>query len=93
MDLVSPPPLVAKPKKGKSQTVTSTSPKSQGPEASGALSKKRKRPTSKKPPIETKEDQTQSSRLRYQSLTENEGKASYKGKLDTQPMLLLYADV
>nr|GFA32991.1 nodulin MtN21 /EamA-like transporter family protein [Tanacetum cinerariifolium] len=54
MDLVSPPPLVAKPKKGKSQTVTSTSPKSQGPEASGALSKKRKRPTSKKPPIETK---------------------------------------
>ncbi|GJR49227.1 hypothetical protein Tco_1399748 [Tanacetum coccineum] len=41
-DLVSPPPLAAKPKKGKSQTVASTLPKLQGPEASGALSKKRK---------------------------------------------------
>nr|GEU71932.1 retrovirus-related Pol polyprotein from transposon TNT 1-94 [Tanacetum cinerariifolium] len=36
-DSVSPPHLVAKPKKGKSWTVTSTLPKSQGPEASGAL--------------------------------------------------------
>ncbi|GKA82814.1 hypothetical protein Tco_0789562, partial [Tanacetum coccineum] len=53
-DSVSPPPLAAKPKKGKSQTVTSTLPKSQGPEASGALSKKSKRPKSKKPPTETK---------------------------------------
>nr|GEV78514.1 ribonuclease H-like domain-containing protein [Tanacetum cinerariifolium] len=52
-DLVSPLPLAAKPKKGKSQTVTSTSPKSQGHEASGALSKKSKRPKSKQPPIET----------------------------------------
>ncbi|GJU71974.1 hypothetical protein Tco_1263379 [Tanacetum coccineum] len=42
-DLVSPPPLAAKPKKGKSQTVASTLPKLQGPEASGALSKKRKK--------------------------------------------------
>nr|GEY88365.1 hypothetical protein [Tanacetum cinerariifolium] len=57
MDSVSPPPLVAKPKKGKSQIVTSTSPKLQGPKASGALSKKRKRPTSKKPPTETKESE------------------------------------
>ncbi|GJQ92239.1 hypothetical protein Tco_0003378 [Tanacetum coccineum] len=53
-DSVFPPPLAAKPKKGKSQTVTSTLPKSQVPEASGALSKKSKRPKSKKPPIETK---------------------------------------
>nr|GEU75759.1 hypothetical protein [Tanacetum cinerariifolium] len=52
-DSVSPPPLVAKPKKGKSQTVTSTSPKSQGPKASGALSKKSKSPMSKKPPTKT----------------------------------------
>ncbi|GKB68697.1 hypothetical protein Tco_0930109 [Tanacetum coccineum] len=41
-DSVSPPPLVAKPKKGNSQTVASTLPKLQGPEASRALSKKRK---------------------------------------------------
>nr|GEW55284.1 hypothetical protein [Tanacetum cinerariifolium] len=34
--------------------MTSTSPKSQGPEASGALSKKNKRPKSKKPPTKTK---------------------------------------
>ncbi|GJT79333.1 retrovirus-related pol polyprotein from transposon TNT 1-94 [Tanacetum coccineum] len=54
-DLVSPPPLVAKPKKGKSQTVAPTLPKSQGPEASGALSKKRKKPKSKRPPTKTKE--------------------------------------
>ncbi|GJR88239.1 hypothetical protein Tco_0212250 [Tanacetum coccineum] len=54
-DLVSPPPLAAKPKKGKSQTVTSTLPQSQGPEASGALSKKRKQPKSKRPPTKTKE--------------------------------------
>ncbi|GJZ65045.1 hypothetical protein Tco_0621741 [Tanacetum coccineum] len=40
-DSVFLPPLVAKPKKGKSQTVAPTLPKSQGPEASGALSKKR----------------------------------------------------
>nr|GFA44810.1 hypothetical protein [Tanacetum cinerariifolium] len=52
-DSVSPPPLAANPKKGKSQTVTSTLPKSQGPEASGALSKKSKRPKSKKPPTKT----------------------------------------
>ncbi|GKE33110.1 hypothetical protein Tco_1452432, partial [Tanacetum coccineum] len=53
-DSVSPPPLTAKPKKGKSQTVTPTLPKLQGPEASGALSKKRQKPKSKKPPTETK---------------------------------------
>ncbi|GJU88703.1 hypothetical protein Tco_1301126 [Tanacetum coccineum] len=39
------------------------------------------------------EDQTQSSRLRYQSLTKNKGEPSYEGELDTQPMLLTYADV
>ncbi|GJS14996.1 hypothetical protein Tco_0807461 [Tanacetum coccineum] len=42
-DSVSPLPLDAKLKKGKSQTMTSTLPKLQGPEASGALSKKRKK--------------------------------------------------
>nr|GEV56306.1 hypothetical protein [Tanacetum cinerariifolium] len=51
---MTPSPLVAKPKKGKSQTITSTLPKSQNPKASGALSKKSKRPTSKKPPTEIK---------------------------------------
>ncbi|GKA01001.1 hypothetical protein Tco_0673666 [Tanacetum coccineum] len=51
---MSPLPLTAKPKKGKSHIVTQTLPKSQGPEASGALSKKRKKPKSKKPPTETK---------------------------------------
>nr|GEW26631.1 retrovirus-related Pol polyprotein from transposon TNT 1-94 [Tanacetum cinerariifolium] len=53
-DLVYPLPLFAKPKKGKSQTVTPTLPKSQGPEAFGALSKKKQKPKSKKPPTETK---------------------------------------
>ncbi|GJY89397.1 hypothetical protein Tco_0504593 [Tanacetum coccineum] len=46
-------PLVAKPKKGKSQSVTPTLPKSQGPKVPGALSKKSKRPKSKKPPTKT----------------------------------------
>nr|GFA13988.1 hypothetical protein [Tanacetum cinerariifolium] len=50
---MSPFPLVAKPKKGKSQTVTLTLPKSQGPEVPGTLSKKSKRPKSKNPPTET----------------------------------------
>ncbi|GKA92279.1 hypothetical protein Tco_0814204 [Tanacetum coccineum] len=53
-DSVSPLPLFAKPKKEKSQTVTPTLPKSQGHEASGALSKKRQKPKSKKPPTKTK---------------------------------------
>ncbi|GKC35135.1 hypothetical protein Tco_1047519, partial [Tanacetum coccineum] len=53
-DSVSPLPLATKPKKGKSQTMTPTLPKSQGPEIPGALSKKSKRPKSKKPPTETK---------------------------------------
>ncbi|GJU45667.1 hypothetical protein Tco_1202933 [Tanacetum coccineum] len=53
-NLVSPPHFSRKKKKGKSQTVTSTLPQSQGPKASGALSKKRQKPKSKKPPIETK---------------------------------------
>ncbi|GKE02148.1 hypothetical protein Tco_1390131 [Tanacetum coccineum] len=52
--LMSPLPLTAKPKKGKSHIVTQTLPKSQGPEASGALSKKRQKPKSKKPPTVTK---------------------------------------
>nr|GEW67810.1 hypothetical protein [Tanacetum cinerariifolium] len=183
-DLVSPPPLAAKPKNGKSQTVTSTSPQSQGLEALGALSKKSKRPKSKshqlrpstglpstldesthkskhllertdthpqdskgnkqpldmditfttpdegtakttprpegsledkdsggnKPPADMEplhptifdlswtgakyqEDHTQSSRLRYHSLTRNEGEPSYEGDLDTQPIMLSYANV
>nr|GEY41603.1 hypothetical protein [Tanacetum cinerariifolium] len=47
-------PLAAKPKKGKSQTVTPTLPKSQGPEIPGALFKKSKRPKYKRLPTETK---------------------------------------
>ncbi|GJY09547.1 retrovirus-related pol polyprotein from transposon TNT 1-94 [Tanacetum coccineum] len=39
-------------------------------------------------------DQTQSTRLRYQSLTKNEGKPSYEGEPDAQPLVLsTYADV
>ncbi|GKB15366.1 hypothetical protein Tco_0849289 [Tanacetum coccineum] len=57
-DSVSPLPLSAKPKKEKSQTVTPTLPKSHGPEASGALSKKSKNPKSKKTPAETKATST-----------------------------------
>ncbi|GJX62773.1 hypothetical protein Tco_0295673 [Tanacetum coccineum] len=39
-------------------------------------------------------DQTQSTRLRYQSLTENKSKPSHEGELDTQPLVLsTYADV
>ncbi|GKD37700.1 hypothetical protein Tco_1257907, partial [Tanacetum coccineum] len=57
-DSVSPLPLSAKPKKGKSHTVTLTLPKSQGPEASGALSKKSIKPKSKKTPAETKATST-----------------------------------
>ncbi|GJT28691.1 hypothetical protein Tco_0908966 [Tanacetum coccineum] len=53
-DSVSSLPLSIKPKKGKSQTVTLTLPKSQGLEASRALSKKRQKPKSKKPPTKTK---------------------------------------
>ncbi|GJY42243.1 hypothetical protein Tco_0429513, partial [Tanacetum coccineum] len=182
-DSVSPLPLPAKPKKGKSQTVTPTLPKSQGPEVPGALSKKSKRRKSKKPPTKTKVtppkptegseqsdsvssgtihdpqdlkrniqlastglpstldegtrtakttpcpegwdkdlggnipsadmesihstvadlsgtgakyqvDETQSTRLRDRSLTENKGKPSHEGELDTQPLVLsTYVDV
>ncbi|GJU52641.1 hypothetical protein Tco_1226355 [Tanacetum coccineum] len=53
-DAVSPPPLVAKPKKGKSQTVALTFPKSSGLRLQG-LSKKRKKAMSKRPPTTTKE--------------------------------------
>ncbi|GJT78104.1 hypothetical protein Tco_1044829 [Tanacetum coccineum] len=54
-DSVSLPPLVAKPKKGKSLTMASTLPKLQGLEASGSLFKKRKQPKPKRPPTKTKE--------------------------------------
>ncbi|GJY94545.1 hypothetical protein Tco_0510906 [Tanacetum coccineum] len=53
-DLVSLLPLPAKPKRGKSQTMTPTLPKSQGLEVLGALSKKSKRPKSKNLPTKTK---------------------------------------
>nr|GEV57849.1 hypothetical protein [Tanacetum cinerariifolium] len=146
-DSVSPLSLAAKPKKGKSQTVSLTLPKSQGPKVLGALSKKRKRPKSKKPSTETnvtppkptegtakttprpkgslrdkdsggniplvdmeqihptfadllgtgakyQVDQTQSTRLRYQSLSKNKGRPSHERELDTQPLVLsTYADV
>ncbi|GJX81374.1 hypothetical protein Tco_0330855 [Tanacetum coccineum] len=54
LDSVSPLPLSTKKKKKKTQTVTPTLPKSQGPKASGALSKKRKEPKPEKTPSETK---------------------------------------
>ncbi|GKE06230.1 hypothetical protein Tco_1398248 [Tanacetum coccineum] len=39
-------------------------------------------------------DQTQSTKLRYQSLTENKGKPSHEGELDTLPLVLsTYVDV
>ncbi|GKE46651.1 hypothetical protein Tco_1477909 [Tanacetum coccineum] len=39
-------------------------------------------------------DQTQSTRLRYQSLPENKGKPSHEGELNTQSLVLSsYADV
>ncbi|GJT47959.1 hypothetical protein Tco_0974116 [Tanacetum coccineum] len=53
-DLVSSLPLAAKPKKGKSQTMTPTLTQSQGHEVPGALFKKSKRAKSKTPPTETK---------------------------------------
>ncbi|GJS37813.1 hypothetical protein Tco_0536195 [Tanacetum coccineum] len=151
-NLVNPLPFTAKKKKGKSQTVTPTLPQTQGPEASGALPQKRKKPKSKKTPNETKTqwkqttidkrlpstvsdegaakttpspegprgdtdseglkpptdmepqtnhvadlsgtgamyqvDETQSTRLRYQSLTRNEGKTSYEVESGTEPLKL-----
>ncbi|GKA54137.1 hypothetical protein Tco_0753086 [Tanacetum coccineum] len=51
---VSPLPFTIKKKKGKSRTVTSTLPQSQGPEASGPLPQNRKKTKSKKPLTETK---------------------------------------
>nr|GEV66370.1 retrovirus-related Pol polyprotein from transposon TNT 1-94 [Tanacetum cinerariifolium] len=59
-DSVSPPPLAVKPKKWKSQTVTSTSPQSQGPKTSGAFSKKSKIHKSKNLPTETKDEAQES---------------------------------
>nr|GFD25937.1 hypothetical protein [Tanacetum cinerariifolium] len=38
------------------------------------------------------EDQTQSSRLRYQFLTGNKGEPSYEGESDTQHMILSYVN-
>ncbi|GKA11617.1 hypothetical protein Tco_0691163 [Tanacetum coccineum] len=52
--LVNPFPFTVKKKKVKSQTVTSTLPQSQGPEALGLLPQKRKKPKSKKTPTKTK---------------------------------------
>ncbi|GJT70269.1 retrovirus-related pol polyprotein from transposon TNT 1-94 [Tanacetum coccineum] len=168
-DSVSPPPLVTKLKKGKSQTVASTSPKSQGREASRALSKKRKKslissgtvhdpqdlerdiqlasiglpstldegtrqskplpegtakttprpegslgnkdsggniPPADMEPIHTlvadplgtgakyQVDETQSTRLRYRTLTKNKGKTSSEVEPDTEPLKLqTYADI
>ncbi|GKB25528.1 hypothetical protein Tco_0864929 [Tanacetum coccineum] len=51
---VNPLPFSIKKKTRKSQTVTSTLPQSQGPEASGSLPQKRRKPKSKKPPTKTK---------------------------------------
>ncbi|GJX18721.1 hypothetical protein Tco_0221398 [Tanacetum coccineum] len=157
-------PLSAKKKKEKTQTVTPTLPKSQGPKASGALSKKRKQHKPIKTPSETKYeiafhtrgkrstadkgfpftashegtdkttpcpegplghkdsggnkpptdmepinptvadpsgtgakyqvDRTQSTRLRYQSLTKIKGEPSYEGEPDIEALQLkTFADV
>ncbi|GKC38986.1 hypothetical protein Tco_1051370 [Tanacetum coccineum] len=53
-DLVYPLPLFGKKKKLKSQTMSPTLPKSQGPKASDSLPQKRKIPLSKKTPKKTK---------------------------------------
>ncbi|GJX57898.1 hypothetical protein Tco_0289288 [Tanacetum coccineum] len=127
-DSMSPPPLAPKPKKGKSQTVTPTLPKSQGPEASGALSKEKNSLSPKSHPLRPRVtwgqrlrgnipptdmepihtpvtdplgtgakyqvDKTQSTRLRYRSLTKNEGKTSSEVEPDTKPLQLqTYADI
>nr|GEW65486.1 hypothetical protein [Tanacetum cinerariifolium] len=97
-DSVSPPPLVAKPKKEKSQTAW-LKPRHI---LMGHVGNK---PPADMEPLHTtnanlsrtgakyQENQTQSSRLRYQSLTKNKGEPSYEGEPDTQPMVLTYADV
>ncbi|GJS58915.1 hypothetical protein Tco_0653699 [Tanacetum coccineum] len=64
---VSPLTFSPKKKKGKPQSVTQTLPNSQGPETSGALSEKRKRPKSKKTPTETKVTRPQPSERMEQS--------------------------
>nr|GEW82194.1 retrovirus-related Pol polyprotein from transposon TNT 1-94 [Tanacetum cinerariifolium] len=78
-DSVSPPPLSIKKKKGKSQTITSTLPKSQGPEASEALSKKRKQPNPKKTPSTTSNSKDSGGNDQLAdhgfSMTSNEGTA------------------
>ncbi|GJS86080.1 hypothetical protein Tco_0752621 [Tanacetum coccineum] len=79
-DSVSPPPLVAKPKKGKSQTLASTLLKSQGLEASEALSKKRKQPKSKRSPTETKESPPKPTEVRYGLLSHNSIEGTHQSK-------------
>ncbi|GJU60377.1 hypothetical protein Tco_1238143 [Tanacetum coccineum] len=76
-DSVSPPPLAPKPKKGKSQAVTLTLPKSQGHEASGALSKKRKKSLSTVPDPQDLERHIQLASTRLPS-TLNEGTRKLK---------------
>nr|GEU76727.1 hypothetical protein [Tanacetum cinerariifolium] len=119
-DSVSPPPLVAKPKKRKSETMAPTLPKDTTsttpddgttkttPRPKGSLGDKDSEGNI--PPVDMepihpsvvdlsgtgakhKEDQTQSYRLRYRSLTKNKGEPSYEGEPDTQPLLLTYEDV
>ncbi|GKF67969.1 hypothetical protein Tco_0197648, partial [Tanacetum coccineum] len=72
-DSVSPPPLVAKPKKRKSQTLAPTLPKSLGLEALGALSKKIQKPESKRPPTETKKSPPKSTEGSEQSHSVSSG--------------------
>ncbi|GJY65699.1 hypothetical protein Tco_0467937 [Tanacetum coccineum] len=65
-DLVSPLPFSGKKNKVKSQTVTPTLPKSQGPEASESLPQKRKKPQSKKTPRKPRQHHPQANRGKIQ---------------------------
>nr|GEU85646.1 hypothetical protein [Tanacetum cinerariifolium] len=82
-DSVSPPPLYLKQKKGKSQTVTPTLPKSQGPEAFETLFKKRKLPKPKKTSNETKVDRLIISLIQHTKIRDEELGSKSKTKMVT----------
>nr|GEW08897.1 putative ribonuclease H-like domain-containing protein [Tanacetum cinerariifolium] len=95
-DSLSPPPLDAKLKKGKSQTVTLTLPKSQGPEASGAFSRRAKdlspkshplRPRGNKQPLDRDITSTTPDEYTAKSTPHPEGSLR-----DKDPAFLLFED-
>nr|GEX93884.1 hypothetical protein [Tanacetum cinerariifolium] len=83
-DSVSPLPLTAKPKKGKSQIVTPTLPKSQGPEAFEALSKKRQKLSLKSHPLRP--------RPRPEGPLRDKDSGRNKPLADMEPIYLIVAD-